>query len=325
MFKPIKDRDFVIDPRNYKHREVSLSPVEIYKKRKFIYILTDRPSFIADDFLSTINGLINNLDNFTNNQIAESAFYIYFSTAESATPFIKRIIKCRGLFIPPPIFSKVSFSAVSLEALNTYNETGLILDNNPFGGIEVHMQICQAVELTKNVLGDFVEIGVYSGSSALTALNHMKKLKIKRKCYLLDTFSGFVYKEAEDSSDILWNETHLMEKDKTIERIESIMQNTQQNFKAISCNICTDPLPEDIKKIALANIDVDMYESTLNALYKVGPLMVKRGIIICEDPTSTPGLYGAYVAMNEFLESSMGRDFMAIRTSTQYFLIKIQE
>lgn len=298
MFTPVKDGEFIIDPRTYKHREIFLSPEEIYKKRKFIYVLTDKPSFIANGLLSTINGFVTNLDNFSDNQITESAFYIYFSTAEAALPLLKRIIKCKGLFIPPPKFSKTSFSAVSLNALNTYNETGSILDSTPLGGIEVHMQICQAIELTKNVLGDFVEIGVYSGASALTALIHMKKLNIRRKCYLLDTYSGFTYKEAEESSDIIWNGTHLMEKDKTIERINNIIRKTQQDFKAIPCNICVDSLPEYINKIALANIDVDMYESTLSALYKVGPLMVKRGIIICEDPTSTPGLYGAYVAMN---------------------------
>ena len=70
-------------------------------------------------------------------------------------------------------------------------------------------------------------------------------------------------------------------------------------------------MPADITKIALANIDVDMYDATLAGLRKVAPLIEPRGIIICEDPASTPGLYGAFVAMEEFLASEVGKEIRA--------------
>jgi len=72
----------------------------------------------------------------------------------------------------------------------------------------------------------------------------------------------------------------------------------------IQNNICKDDLPKEIEKIAVANIDVDMYEPTLVALNKVSDLVVKGGVVIVEDATSTPCLYGAYLAMEEFLEFS---------------------
>ncbi len=50
--------------------------------------------------------------------------------------------------------------------------------------------------------------------------------------------------------------------------------------------------------------------------------MARRGVVIVEDPTSVPGLYGAYVAMRDFLDGPRGRDFVAVRGTSQYFLVR---
>ena len=75
----------------------------------------------------------------------------------------------------------------------------------------------------------------------------------------------------------------------------------------------------------MANIDVDMYEPTLAALHQVHPHMVTGGIIICEDPASTPSLYGALLAMQEFLDSPAGKCYTKIFKGAQYFLIKMRQ
>ena len=41
-------------------------------------------------------------------------------------------------------------------------------------------------------------------------------------------------------------------------------------------NICKDNLPEEIKSISLAHIDVDMYEATLEAIKKVSKSMASK-------------------------------------------------
>jgi len=91
----------------------------------------------------------------------------------------------------------------------------------------------------------------------------------------------------------------------------------------VQSNICAEELPKQITKIAVANIDVDIYDATKAAMEKVAPLIVRGGIMICEDPTSTPGLYGASVAMHDFLETPQGRKFMPLFKGGQYFLINI--
>lgn len=313
-----------IDGRDYRHREISYGPSHLRQLKKEVFIITDRPDMVVPEFLAETDGCYSDLRQFSDIRISESAFYIYFSRAELALPALRRIVDCGGLFAPPPLFGKPHFHAISAKALDSFNETGRALGFVPFMGLEVHAQVCQAIELTKNLHGDFVEIGVFSGSSALTALNHLRNLGLRRRCWLLDTYSGFTYPAAKNSADMIWSGTHLMDPSKTIERIKVLMENTGQDVHVVPNEICGDALPAEIKQVAVANIDVDLYEAVLAALYKLAPLMVMRGIMIVEDPTSVPGLYGAYLALTEFLQSEVGRSFIGVRTTTQYFVIRIQ-
>lgn len=54
-------------------------------------------------------------------------------------------------------------------------------------------------------------------------------------------------------------------------------------FHDLQANILNDDLPD--KEIEVANIDVDMYEATLVALYKIAPRMVLGVVILLEDMT----------------------------------------
>jgi hypothetical protein len=324
VFDEVKDQMMPLDGRHFVHREMSYQPEAMRQRRQFVYILTDQPQGVVREFAAETDGVIGDLRDFSDAKIAASAFYIYYSRAELALPALRRIVDCGGLFAPPPLFTKPQFHAVSAKALDSYNEAGRVLGHEPFMGPEVHAQICQAVELTKDVPGDFVEIGVFSGSSALTALTHLRNIGLKRRCWLLDTYEGFQYQAAAESADMIWANTHVMAKGPTMERISNLMRATGQEVHVVPTEICSQDLPTEITKVALANIDVDMYEAVLTALRKLAPLMAHRGIMIAEDPNSVPGLYGAYLALNEFLESGIGRDFIGVRVSTQYFLIRVR-
>ena len=76
-------------------------------------------------------------------------------------------------------------------------------------------------------------------------------------------------------------------------------------------DICAEELPAEITKISVVNIDVDMYEPTKIALTKVSPFVQVGGIIICEEATSTPALYGAGLALSEFCASEEGKKYIA--------------
>ena len=178
--------------------------------------------------------------------------------------------------------------------------------------------IFQALENCKNLEGDYVEIGTYQGASARATLNYMSKARINKKCYFIDTYEGFTYQEAQNTSDILWTNTH------TATSIEAVKEylSAYANFECIKNNIISDHLPPEIEKICVANIDVDMYEAVKAALYKVKDKIVKNGIIICEDYGHTPALIGAQKATEEFLAENPDMFIKIYLNSGQLFLIK---
>ena len=196
----------------------------------------------------------------------------------------------------------------------------------------VHENICEALWLTRHIEGDYVEIGVYLGGSALTAINFLDQLRINtthsmpRKAWLLDTYDGFNYETASSSSDVIWAGTHkLMGVEKTVEYISETLSGSLTDFELAPNNICIDKLPVEISKIAVANIDVDMYEPVLAALNAVSSHMQIGGIIICEDAASTPALYGSLLAMKQFLSSAQGQSYLEIFKGGQYFLLKMTD
>ncbi len=120
----------------------------------------------------------------------------------------------------------------------------------------------------------------------LTAINMLDEISRvgagypTRTAWLLDTYDGFSYAEAFTSSDAMWAGTHsLFGVEKTMRHIDETLSGTAAPRQLVACNVCSDPLPAGISKIAVANIDVDMYEPTLTALTRISDLIVPGGII----------------------------------------------
>jgi Macrocin-O-methyltransferase (TylF) len=318
MLNPLKP----FSTAGFTHRERRFDIHEVRKLKDTVYILTDMTAFQDIQLLVDSDGILSSLDGLDDADVAASAFYVYFSADELCVEPIRRIIACGGMFVPPMQFSKTTYSRVARPVAATLAESEAAV-GQLFCGEELHENVCQAVDMTRDVEGDFLEIGVFSGSSAVTAMTHMRNRGIARKCWLMDTFEGFTYAEAASSADGIWSGTHLMAAAPQQALLAARMKNVGQDFELVKGNICADPIPPGIEKLALVNVDVDMYEATLAALTKVAPLVAPRGIIICEDPASTPGLYGAFVAMDEFLASAEGRRFVRVFVRSQYFLIKV--
>lgn len=180
--------------------------------------------------------------------------------------------------------------------------------------------LIQAQEMIRGVEGDYVEVGVFKGLSAQVALTYMKRAGIARKVYLLDTYEGFTYEAARSSADAAWagegTETSMALVEKRLQAFD--------NKELIRTNIVDNPVPDRIARVALCNIDVDLYEAVLASLRKFAPLVVKGGIMIVEDQGHTPYMGGAYLALDEFLRSDAGRAFLPIQMgSGQAFLVRV--
>ena len=278
---------------------------------------------------------VTSIDDIDTNLIKDCVFLLLFETDNEYLYHLDKIIKNDGKFTIFKLFDKHfeehNYMCTNNLALKTFNDV-LLLKNEYFSRKifkekEMLQTLIQCIEITKNIEGDYVEIGVLLGSSACMGLTYMQNADINRKSYFLDTYEGFNYNESEKSLDLHWNKTHKNgEAEDIIKQISNNLSHIKnKNFQLIKNNICNDNLPKNIKKIALANIDVDMLEAVESALEKVAPLIVRKGIIICEDATSIPGLIGAYYAMEKFLKTELGKKFIKLYLKSQYVLIKVDD
>ena len=121
------------------------------------------------------------------------------------------------------------------------------------------------------------------------------------------------------SQDALYAHTH---SETSIDEVQAKLR-AYSRYRLVECDIISDPLPDSVHRVAVANIDVDIYEATKSALEKLYQLIVCGGIMIVEDYGHTPRLSGAFVAVRQFLNSSSGRTFTPVhRRSGQIFLVR---
>lgn len=181
--------------------------------------------------------------------------------------------------------------------------------------------LIQALESTRNVPGDFVEVGVYRGRSAHCVLSYFKAAGWRRRAWFMDVFSGFTYAEAAASKDACWNGSHT---DSPEEHVRTWLSEFPDAY-VLRHNIITDPLPAGLQTIAVANIDVHLYEAVAAALKRLSPLTVPGSILVLEDQGHTPPLGGAWLAVHEFLGSTLAEPFTPIHlASGQMFLVRNQ-
>ena len=263
----------------------------------------------------------------TSAEIKSSVFYVYFTFDDDALPELKNIVENGGLFIPNLEWSKTFYRFTDKLCYAALVKTWSKKERISHLNISVHENICEALSITRGLSGDYLEIGVYKGGTLLTAINYLSELiqhnETPRKVIGLDTFDGFNYEQAKQSHDLIWNGLpSFLGKSETIKYVTNTLLNEVVDVKIHAMNICSDQIPSSVKSISVAYIDVDMYEAVRDSLIAVHPLLQIGGIIVCEDPAATPTLYGAYLAMEEFLESSDGSRYTKIFKSGSYFLIK---
>jgi hypothetical protein len=324
----VRVQDKVIFAGNSRPSWKHVHPDVFFAQDKKVYFISDK-EFIPPILRKAIH--LKSVLPLSPSQIKSSVFFVSYTFDSDALPELKKILENGGILVPDIEHSKTPYRFVDKLCYNALANTWSKRERISHLNMAVHENICEALAITAGLNGDYLEIGVYKGGTLLTAINYLSQLsQVKnlppRKVFGLDTFEGFNYEQAQQSSDKMWFGTHnLLGKSETISYVADTLANKVVDFKLDAVNICSDPIPQSIKSISVAYVDVDIYDATLASLKAVDPLLQKGGIIICEDPTSTPALYGAYLAMEQFLESSTGSRYTKIFKSGTYFLLKSLE
>ena len=260
---------------------------------------------------------------------ATSVFLYACESDDVGLPYVQGIVEHRGLFFPVQVYTPSSYAHVDGGARTVLlaeharqSQEGIGKFDFGFGDA---LNLMQAIAVTAHLEGDYLEVGCFRGSSACIALSYMREIRLRRNCYFLDVFDGFTYEAAQSSSDVMWAGTHGTEGISQVEARISARSDPAAGLhaKVLKTNIVEDRLPEAIESLAVANIDVDLYEAVLASLVQVAPKMVASGIIVVEDPGHTPALIGSRLALQQFLETPMGRLFIPFYLeSGQTFLVK---
>lgn len=269
---------------------------------------------ITDDFLSA-NPLIN--------------FIYAIEHSSVGLDVVRRLIKNNSIWysagcseVGGYMFDNKSVKDLLEDEAEKQDKAGFSKFGDP-GSAGDYANLCQAITATKHIDGDIVEIGVFRGSSSCIILGFAQSTNNHKPLWFFDTFDGFNYEEAYTSVDRVWKDTHQTEGHKRISKRIRSRAPDRKDVNIQKLNIISDPLPLEIKKISVCNIDVDMLEAVNSAFEKIAPLMSVGGIMICEDAGHTPALIGARLALDDFLRSEWGPKFTPIfMESGQVFLIR---
>jgi hypothetical protein len=171
-----------------------------YDTIKKKYLITNDENLFTDGYEK-----IATIDVIPESDINKYHYFLFFHSDDEYLYHIEKIIKSGGTFSVHPNAEKSNYVHANrntrLALMDTLTRSNIISHYNEI----VHGNICQAIEQTRNLEGDYIEIGVYKGGSAITAINYMRHAKIDRMSYFMDTYDGFNYEEAERSCDIHWN------------------------------------------------------------------------------------------------------------------------
>ncbi len=262
---------------------------------------------------------------------ATKSVFVYACDSDACgLPYVRRVVELRGIFCPVQVYTPSRYSnindsarrAIEREHSRQSAEGFLKFDYGPGDSLN----LAQAIALTAHLDGCYVEIGCFNGSSSCIALSFMRESSIRRDCYFLDVFEGFTYEAARQSADSMWSGTHASEGIDTVRaRIMSSADDSKGiHAQVLKSNIVEAELPPEIGSIAVANIDVDLYEAVLAALQKLSPRMCRGAIIVVEDPGHTPALIGSRLALEEFLASPSAAGFLPIYLeSGQTYLLNV--
>lgn len=168
-------------------------------------------------------------------------------------------------------------------------------------------QIACCVQATKEVEGDIAEVGVSSAGSAKL----IAELKGEKKLHLFDTYEGL-----PEPKDI---DRGFMKKQYACS-LESVRRYLDPYdgitfYKGIFPST-SEPIQD--RTFSFVHLDVDLYDSTLNALKFFYPRMMSQGILISHDYSTFPGVHKAF---DEFFSDKQER--VVELTTSQCLVIKI--
>lgn len=174
----------------------------------------------------------------------------------------------------------------------------------------------QAVEHIAHLGGDIIELGVYQGGSLKFIAERCQQLDLSIRIFGLDTFCGhagvstadFTQAEKQFSNTSLSDVTSYVAGCRAVTLVQGDVRLTLKG------------LLENVERVALAHLDLDLWEPTEQALCLLAPKMVLGSTIVIDDYGSV-SCQGVRKATDDFAEKA-GLRRMHLLTG-QCLLVKV--
>lgn len=138
---------------------------------------------------------------------------------------------------------------------------------------------CFFANYAKDLKGDFVECGTNKGMTALSIIDNINFIDVKKKFYLIDTFKGVV-------SDMLTDNERKKNDTPTYNDCYDEVVNTFSKFSNVL--VVKGEIPEvlykmNINKISFLHIDLNSSKAEKMAINYLWDKLVKGGVILLDD------------------------------------------
>lgn len=165
---------------------------------------------------------------------------------------------------------------------------------------------------TKGLKGDIAEFGVAAGQGLAFWMSLKKQYSDPVKIWAFDSYEGFPSgTKDKDASWFLGDNVKSNYRQYTLDYVKTFLRtagygDTEQADIQFVKGFIPDSLHDiDVKDIRLANLDLDLYQSTYDALIYVWPRLVSGGIVIFDEYDSNADLEkwpGSKKAIDEFCQ-----------------------
>lgn len=166
---------------------------------------------------------------------------------------------------------------------------------------------------TKSLEGSIAEFGVAAGTGLAFWLNLKRQFSDGCELWAFDSFQGFPAGTPEKDAGWFLDRGKPIYGQFTVQYVKQFLKIAGHSDQEIDEKVVFVPgfIPEslrnlELKQIKLANLDLDLYQSTLDALNFVWPRMVENGIVIFDEYDVGSDLEkwpGSKIAVDEFCEA----------------------
>lgn len=174
----------------------------------------------------------------------------------------------------------------------------------PFMHDPLQMRVLTSLaEDTRAIPGHYVEIGCAYGATTVWMMKTFEALDIARKGFAYDTFGGFVPEHADHDITALGKAPRLRHafRSNDIRWMEATLRHHQIQGVALIQGDAARADYAAVAPVALALLDVDLYQPTIEILPKLYDALSPGGIIVVDDCAPDPMWEGALIAYREFM------------------------